>query len=400
MTVAGQPPVSYGYDNANRLTSIIHGSASVAFTYDADSRRSSLTLPNGIAVEYSYDSASRMTGLTYKLGVTTLGALGYGYNPASERTQIGGTWARTGLPQAVTMTSYNANNEQAAFGDSTMTFDANGNLTSRTDASGTTTYTWNARDQLTALSGPGLSASFGYDGLGRRRTKTINGVRTDFLYDGVNPVQEGVLPATPAANSLTGLGIDEYFTRTDAAGARHFLPDALHSTLALTDPTGAVSTEYTYEPFGVSTATGASATNSFQFTGRENDGTGLYYYRARYYHPTLQRFIAEDPRIRTLMCGLLTLISPLGTYRESNLYAYARNAPVVFVDQDGRQATNIDETCAKCKCEIQTEHCFLADEFCGIADGRVKKNCVYGCWEKKRGDYFDIVTKDCGPAPE
>ena len=36
-------------------------------------------------------------------------------------------------------------------------------------------------------------------------------------------------------------------------------------------------------------------TNPFQYTGRENDATGLYYYRARYYSPTLRRFISEDP---------------------------------------------------------------------------------------------------------
>ena len=36
--------------------------------------------------------------------------------------------------------------------------------------------------------------------------------------------------------------------------------------------------------------------NPFQFAGRENDGlASLYYYRARYYHPTLQQFISEDP---------------------------------------------------------------------------------------------------------
>jgi RHS repeat-associated protein len=35
--------------------------------------------------------------------------------------------------------------------------------------------------------------------------------------------------------------------------------------------------------------------NAFLYTGWENDLTGLYYYRARYYHPTLQRFISEDP---------------------------------------------------------------------------------------------------------
>jgi RHS repeat-associated protein len=32
-----------------------------------------------------------------------------------------------------------------------------------------------------------------------------------------------------------------------------------------------------------------------QFTGRENDGTGLYYLRARYYNPLFGRFLSEDP---------------------------------------------------------------------------------------------------------
>lgn len=36
-------------------------------------------------------------------------------------------------------------------------------------------------------------------------------------------------------------------------------------------------------------------TTFFQYTSRENDGTGLYYYRARYYSPEMQRFISEDP---------------------------------------------------------------------------------------------------------
>jgi RHS repeat-associated protein len=201
-----------------------------------------------------------------------------------------------------------------------MTLDQNGNLATETDGSGTTSYTWNARNQLTALSGPGLSATFGYDGLGRRRTKTISGARTDFLYDGLNPVQEGVLPATPAANLLTGLGIDEYFSRTDAASTRHFLPDALGSTLALTDALGALITEHTYEPFG-GTTTGGPTANSFQYTGRENDGTELYYYRARYYHPSHHRFLSEDP---------LEFFTD-----DTNLYVYVLNAPTMYTDPFG-----------------------------------------------------------------
>jgi RHS repeat-associated protein len=55
-----------------------------------------------------------------------------------------------------------------------------------------------------------------------------------------------------------------------------------------------VQSEYTYEPFGKTTATGVASTNAFKYTGCEDDGTGLYYYRARYYHPVLQRFMSED----------------------------------------------------------------------------------------------------------
>jgi YD repeat-containing protein len=39
MTVAGQPQVTYGYDDANRLTSITQNSAAVGFTYDDANRR-------------------------------------------------------------------------------------------------------------------------------------------------------------------------------------------------------------------------------------------------------------------------------------------------------------------------------------------------------------------------
>jgi RHS repeat-associated protein len=189
-----------------------------------------------------------------------------------------------------------------------------------TDSSGTTTYTWNARDQFVSLSGPSVTASFQYDAVGRRKSKTVNGTTTTFLYDGLNVVQE-LNGTTPIANLITSLGIDETLLRTDAAGPRSFLTDGLGSTLALTDSAGLVQGEYTYEPFGKTTATGIASTNAFKYTGREDDGTGLYYYRARYYHPALQRLVSEDP------------IGFNGG--DVNLYAYVFNDPVNFVDPTG-----------------------------------------------------------------
>ncbi len=136
--------------------------------------------------------------------------------------------------------------------------------------------------------------SFTYDPFGRRASKTVAGTTTGFLYDGINAVQE-LAGTTPTANLTTGLGVDEIFTRTDSAGARHFLTDPLSSTVALADSTGALPTQYTYQPFGAATVAGTASNSAFQFTGRENDGTGVYFYRARYYSPGFQRFKSEDP---------------------------------------------------------------------------------------------------------
>ena len=220
----------------------------------------------------------------------------------------------------MTTTNYNANNQQTAFGTSTETYDLNGNLATTTDAGVTTTYTWNARNQLTGISKTGFTASFTYDNFGRRTGKTVQGTTTNFLYDGLNPVQEKN-GATVTANLLTGLGIDEFFTRTDGVGVRALLPDALGSTVALGDGTGTLQTQYTYEPFGFVSQTGAASTGSYKFSGREDDGTGLMYYRARYYHPQLQRFISEDP------------IGFIGG--DANLYAYVENNPIQFSDRMG-----------------------------------------------------------------
>jgi RHS repeat-associated protein len=202
-----------------------------------------------------------------------------------------------------------------------LTYDFNGNLTTAQDALGSATYSWDSRNRMTSITASGLNATFAYDALGRRTTKTINGSSTSFVYDGANPVQEKA-GAGVTANILPGLGTDEYFTRTDSAGTRTVLPDALGSTLALTDSTGTLTTQYTYEPFGNTTPLGTSSTNSFQYTGRENDGTGLYYYRARYYSPVLSRFISEDP----LQCERRS---------GKNLYVYAEDSPLRYTDPTG-----------------------------------------------------------------
>jgi RHS repeat-associated protein len=63
-----------------------------------------------------------------------------------------------------------------------------------------------------------------------------------------------------------------------------------------------------------------NSSNSHQYTGREDDGVGVYYYRARYYEPALGRFISEDP---------------LGFAAGYNLYSYVGDDPMNAVDPLG-----------------------------------------------------------------
>ena len=303
------------------------GTSTVTLGYDNADRRTSLTLPNTNSVTYAYNAASELTSLTYKKGATVLGDLTYTYDAAGNRIKTGGAFARSTIPPALSTVSYNANNQQTTFGTNTETYDLNGNLNTVTDAGVTATYTWNARNQLAGITTTGFSASFSYDSFGRRTGRTVQGVVTNFVYDGLNPVQEKA-GATVTANLLTGLGIDEFFTRTDGVGSRALLPDALGSTVALGDSTGTLQTQYTYEPFGYATQTGLATTNSYKYTGREDDGSGLDYYRARYYHPRLQRFIEEDP------------IGFGGG--DVNLYAYVNGNPLTFIDPLGLRVLNPD----------------------------------------------------------
>lgn len=318
MTVAGQQPVTYTYDAASRLTQVAQGSQVITLGYDAAGRRTVLAYSNGTTTTYGYDAASRLTSITHAGPLGLIESVTYAYDAGGNRTSINRANGPALLsPSAMTAAAYDVANQQIQFNAATLTYDANGNLTS----DGVNSYTWDALNQLEAISGSGLTASFTYDALGRRIIKTVNGVTTSYLYDGFDIVQEIVGGAVSAAY-LRSLNIDEPFVRQSASGNEFYHADALGSTLALTNAAGTVTTRYSYEPFGKTTITGNSS-NPFQYTGRENDGTGLYYYRARYYDPTASRFTSRDP------LGFPNFDD------DPTLYAYVSNNPVTYADSYG-----------------------------------------------------------------
>lgn len=345
MTVAGQPVVNYTYDDASRLTKIsrdINGTVKdFNLSYDNASRRVQLQAPlykvgkgrkaywEYLTTTYGYDIANRLLNINHQGPTAIIEDLLYEYDPNGNRTKFTRN-AGQPLRDAVTGASYDDANEMLTFTPATssaknMTYDNNGNLLTVTNSCGTTNYTWDVRNRLVGISGyksdsSSLTAFFGYDAIGRRIQKTINGTTTQYVYDGLDIIQE--IQGTAKTNYIRTLNIDEPLTRIKADGTvRHYVLDALGSVIALTDDSGVVKTTYTYDPFGNVTISGEASDNPFQYTGRENDGTGLYYYRARYYSPELQRFISEDP------------IKIAGG--DINLYSYTWNSPMIFRDVSG-----------------------------------------------------------------
>ncbi len=259
-----------------------------------------------------------------------------------------------------------------------MAYDNNGNPSSITNNCGMTNYTWNARNQLVGIQGfnancSTLTASFKYDALGRRIEKTINGVTTKYLYDGLDIIQEKDQSGAVTVNYIRTLNIDEPLTRIKGTTIRHYVTDALGSVIGLADDTGAMKTTYTYDPFGNTTISGEASDNPFQYTGRENDGTGLYYYRARYYSPDLQRFISEDP------IGL--------EGGDVNFYAYVGNNPVNWVDPEGNFKGRPSDIPKFLRCVKALTNCAKDIE-------RLNKECQDECEQGQHGGSMYMCAID------
>jgi RHS repeat-associated protein len=201
-------------------------------------------------------------------------------------------------------------------------YDANGNLCAKdgtTCANGTTIYEWDAENRLTAAKeGVSTLAAFTYDGNGRRATKTASGETTTYVYDGAQFLEERPISGS-ARRYVYGFGIDQPLAQIAAGTTTYDLANHLGSIVRATDALGAPTLTRQYDPWG--NPIQGSITSGYAFTGREWDSeAGLYYYRARFYSPSLARFISEDPL--RLNGGI-------------NLYRYGTNEPIGHIDPSG-----------------------------------------------------------------
>ncbi|QIR40677.1 hypothetical protein HCG51_30950 [Tolypothrix sp. PCC 7910] len=359
--------VNYNYDSENRLTGLTNasGGSLITYTYDAVGRLSRETNGNGTYTTYTYDAADQLTDISnYTANGTVNSYQRYAYNNLGRKTSVTTAEGKTtyeydasgqltrafldytnasltdqdlryvydGAGNRISSTvngvttNYTANNlnQYTQVGSATYTYDADGNLIKVVDGTQTWTYVYNDENRLISGTTPQGTFTYEYDALGNRTAVVQNGQRTEYLVDPLgwgHVIGEYNGSGGLIANYTHGIGL---VGRFGTGGTAHYYDfDAIGSTVGLTGANGSYVNRYSYRPFGETLTATEGVANPFEYVGQwgvMNDGNGLDYMRARYYSPSLGRFMNPDP---------------LGQAGGWNIYAYSLNNPITFIDPEG-----------------------------------------------------------------
>jgi len=184
------------------------------------------------------------------------------------------------------------------------------------------------------------SVSYAYDGDGNRVSKTDSSGTIKYINDIALPLVQ-VLQETDSAGNLLASYIygNDLICQTRAGISSYYLYDGLGSTRQLTDSSGAITDSYIYEGFGNCVYSSGTTVNPYLFTGeQQNLTTGLVYLRARYYDPSIGRFISRDPilspRVKPEGQFWFTLLLANQPQR-LHPYLYCMNNPINYIDPSG-----------------------------------------------------------------
>ncbi len=359
--------VTYRYDASGRMQSMrLPGGGRIKFEHDPRGRLVSIKYPNGIrgireydalgntlavayvntlgevvkSWNYSYDSLGNLIGARNELGYTTKyrhdangqlieeqsnekSLLKYGYSPGGNRKQLA-------IDGKVISYRFDTADQIQQAGDDQFKHDANGNLIQRSKAGEVTSYSYSSEGMLTSVNLPdGKKVQFGYAPSGERTWREDIKGKIHYVTDGTHLLATLGQDKQLLTSFYHGPGIDHPVAMRHEGELFYYLLDGLGSVAALVDAAGRVVASYTTDAYGNLKQSTGDLPNPFIFTAREFDpDTGLYYYRARYYDPTLGRFLTKDP------AGL-----DLEDLASLNPYLYVGNAPLRFTDPWGLTPT-------------------------------------------------------------
>ena len=350
--------INYGYDNVNRLATVLDNrlAATTTNSFDDADNLATIVYPNGVINSYTVDQKDQVTVLQIQRNAAILANYGYGraatgaINSVAESTgravnyTYDNAWRLTN--ETMTGDPVPANNGNLSYlldavanrtsltstlfalNNQSFTFDANDRITADTgDANGNTltsngkTYTYDFLDRLNTATG---GITLVYDGEGNRIVRNS----TRYLIDDQTPlgytqVAEEVISGIVSRRYVYGL---KRISQTQGGNSNYYLYDGDGTVRALADSGGSVTDTFAFDAFGNLTARTGTTPNEKLYRGEQFDtGLGLYYLRARWYDPLKGRFLVRDPYEGDAQ-DPRTLVP----------YSYAFANPVLFSDPGGR----------------------------------------------------------------
>lgn len=376
------------YDGFGRLTSTTSTmggiSRAVSEGHDNDGDRISVTFPDGNYFDYDYDGLDRLSDVrengstnVVSEGYSPYGMLSsetrggvtssYGYEPAEKpqtwtdnfpapanditttlaynpadaiktKTLSNDSYDYTSYVDGTTNYSANGLNQYTSVAAASLTYDANGNLTS----DGSTGYTYDAENRVVSASGA-HTATLTYDPLGRLFQIVTPSATIQFLYDGDQMVAEYNGSGVLQRRYVHGPGADEpllwYEGGAVSSSTRRSLQVNYQGSIdSVADSSGNMIGVDSYDEYG---RPGPGNIGSFQYTGQVwLPELGIYYYKARMYDPRLGRFLQTDP---------------IGYTDDLDLYAYVGNDPLDRTDPTGETCTTGNNGVATCQVDQWTD---------------------------------------------
>ena len=319
----GNHAVQYDYNALNQLATVTDWNGNVTtYNYRADGLLSSSLYPNQVLNEFVYDGAGRITDMGSKRGN------GQGTDIVHYHFELddnGNQLSSLALEQFVDMPivnwpdvsyTYNAANRLLSDGTNEYQYDYNGNMTANGDA----TYNYDVLNNL-VLYGHNGNYAYTYDGQSHRRSASRNGELTKFVLD----PKGNVLVELDGSNAVQcyyvyGHGLISRIKPDNSTN--YYIYDYRGSVVAMTDDTeeANVTHKYQYDDFGNIIQMEEADFNPYRYVGKYGvtyEDSCLYFMYARYYDPTIGRFLSEDPEWST------------------NLYLYSNNNPISYFDPKG-----------------------------------------------------------------
>ena len=327
MTYPDNKTVTYTYDSLNRITSVKDwNNKTTSYNYRNDGQLAYYQYPNGVRTTYNYDASGRCNGISTKRDSGNGSVIAeYSFEFDNMGNHIRETFtepyeAYPSIPSANLTYNYNNDNRLTSVGDLSFTYDGNGNNKTRTGR----TYNYDDKNNLISVSGD-FTASYTYDGLGNRRSATRNGETTKYVLNllGNIPMVLMDTDGSGTAQHYYIYGPAGLFSRIDANNnTRYYVYDYRGSTIAMTDATTSanITHKYQYDDFGKLLQVEEEDNNPFRYVGKFGvayEDEALTFMRTRYYDPEIGRFLSEDPIWST------------------NLYPYADNNPIMWIDPIG-----------------------------------------------------------------